>query len=67
MMQGRMPLAIAAVFALLAGLVAYLAVEERTREISSQWEPVEVISAARDLKRGDRLNNDNLDIGFMVS
>lgn len=60
MLQGRTPLVIAAVFALLAGVVAYGLVRSEQRSILKGWEPVEVVVAAQDLQVGDTLTKDNL-------
>lgn len=65
MLRGRVPLVIAAIFAVLAGLVAYLAVKRRADDISRGWEPVDVIVATRNLSPGDALNDSNLGIGKM--
>ena len=63
MFQGRLPLLIAAVFAALAALVAYLSVKSRSDEITAGWKPVDVIVAKRDLRAGESLGQDNLAIG----
>lgn len=67
MTQGRLPLIIAAIFAALAGVVAYLAVQSERTEISRGWEPVPVVVAARDLSVGDELTRDNLTKGMLPS
>lgn len=57
---GKTPLALAAVFALLAALVAFLAVKQRTDEIAEGWDPVDVLVASRDLREGETLSRDNV-------
>lgn len=63
MLQGRTPLIIAAVFAVLAGIVAYLLVQQQRADITRGWDPVEVIVANRDLQVGDTLTRENLAVG----
>jgi len=63
MLKGRLPLLLAAVFAVLAAMVAYMAIEQKGREISAGWEPVKVIMAKRDLAPGATLSKQNLAIG----
>jgi pilus assembly protein CpaB len=65
MLKGRIPLVIAAVFALLAGMVAYLAVQRRGSEISQRWEPVPVLVARDRLAPGAELGPENLQRGLM--
>jgi len=65
MLQGRVPLVLAAVFAVLAGLVAYLAIKRRGDEISSGWQPVKVLVATQDMSPGDTLSIERLDIGYL--
>ncbi len=65
MFKGRIPLVLAAIFAVLAGLVAYLAIKRRGDEISSGWRPLKVLVASKNLQVGDVLSDDNLAIGQM--
>src|SRR5690348_15896757 len=65
MLKGRVPLIVTAVFALLAGLVAFLAVQRRGNEISERWEPVYVLVAKDRLAPGTELGPDNLQRGVM--
>lgn len=65
MLQGRVPLILAGLFAVLAGLVAFLAVKRRGDEISSGWEPVRVLVAKKDMPPGVTLSEDNLATGLM--
>jgi pilus assembly protein CpaB len=60
MLQGRIPLILAAIFSVLAASVAYLAVKERSDEIAQGWEPVKVLVAKVDLPRGTTLSQKNL-------
>lgn len=60
MLQGRMPLVLAAVFAVLAAVVAYLAIKERTDRIAREWRPVRVLAAEVDLEPGDTLSSKNV-------
>ncbi|HSI06143.1 MAG: Flp pilus assembly protein CpaB [Myxococcota bacterium] len=60
MLQGRAPLLIAAIFAVLAGLVAYVLVRSERRDIQRGWEPVEVVVAAHDMAPGDTLTRESL-------
>jgi pilus assembly protein CpaB len=62
-LQGRAPLIIAGVFALLAGLAAFFLVRGERNDIKRGWEPVEVLVAARDLAPGDILTQDNVALG----
>jgi pilus assembly protein CpaB len=62
MLQGRLPLLLAAVFAALAALVAFLAVKQKGDEITQGWQPVDAIVAKRDLKAGETLSRENLEI-----
>jgi pilus assembly protein CpaB len=63
MLQGRTPLIIAAVFAVLAGLVAFLLVRSERQDILRGWEPVPVVVASRDLSVGETLTRENLGTG----
>lgn len=63
MLKGKLPLLLSAVFALLAALVAFLAVREKSAEIAEGWEPVDVVVAKQDLQAGSTLSQDNLAIG----
>ena len=63
MLQGRAPLIIAGIFALLAGLAAFFLVRGERNDIKRGWEPVEVLVAARDLAPGDILTQDNVALG----
>lgn len=63
MLQGRTPLIIAAVFAVLAGLVAFLLVRGQRADILRGWEPVPVVVASRDLSVGETLTRENLAVG----
>lgn len=65
MLQGRTPLILAAVFALLAGIVAYVLIERERGSITERWEPVDVIVAARDLEVGATLTRDVLAKGTL--
>ncbi len=65
MLKGRVPLIIAAVFALLAGLVAFLAVQRRGLEITERWDPVPVLVARERLPPGAELGPENLQRGIM--
>ncbi len=65
MLQGRTPLIIAAVFAVLAGVVAYLLVKKQREAITRGWDPVEVIVANRDLQVGDTLTREALAVGTL--
>jgi len=67
MLQGRLPLLIAAIFAVLAALVAFLAVKQKSDDISRGWKPVEVLMAKRDLQPGDTLSEDNIGFGKIPS
>ncbi len=60
MLQGRIPLILAAVFAVLASIVAYLTIKERTDRIAARWKPVKVMSVNRDMKAGETLTNNVL-------
>ena len=60
MFKGRMPLLLAAVFAIMAALVAFLAVQQKSQEISAGWDPVWVIVAKTDLPAGTALAKSNL-------
>jgi pilus assembly protein CpaB len=60
MLQGRLPLLLAAIFAGLAALVAFLAVKQKGDDITKDWDPVLVVTADRDLKAGDVLGKDIL-------
>lgn len=60
MLKGRLPLILAAVFAILAALVAFLAVQQKSREISAGWDPVSVVVAREDLTAGTVLSQNNL-------
>ncbi|MFC1611176.1 Flp pilus assembly protein CpaB [Myxococcota bacterium] len=62
MLQGRIPLILAAVFAVLAAVVAYLTIKERTDRVASKWRPVRVMSVKRDMKAGETLTNSNLKV-----
>lgn len=62
MLQGRLPILLAAVFGVLAALVAFLTIKERTDRISDTWAPVKVMAAARNLSAGDALSKDNLTV-----
>ena len=58
---GKVPLlAVAAIFAVLAALVAFLAVKQRSDEIAHGWKPVYVLVAARDMREGETLSRENL-------
>ncbi|MBC7794865.1 MAG: Flp pilus assembly protein CpaB [Clostridia bacterium] len=63
MLQGRTPLIIASVFAILAGLAAFFLVRGERNDIQRGWEPVAVVVAARDLAPGDVLTRENLALG----
>jgi pilus assembly protein CpaB len=65
MLKSRTPLVVAIVFALLAGVVAFLAVQRRGIEISQRWEPVPVLVARDRLASGTELGPDNLQRGLM--
>ncbi len=65
MLQGRLPLVLAAVFAVLAGVVAYLAIEKRSDDISEGWQPIKAIVADRDLAEGETLTRDNVSVGLV--
>lgn len=67
MLQGRTPLIIAGVFAILAGLAAFFLVRGERNDIARGWEPVDVVIANRDLAPGDVLTNDNLTVGQLPS
>jgi pilus assembly protein CpaB len=60
MLKGRLPLILAAVFAVLAAVVAYLAVKQKGLEISAGWEPVWVLVAKKDMPAGTVLTQENL-------
>ena len=60
MLKGRMPLLLAAVFAIMAALVAFLAVKQKSIEISSTWEPMKVLVAKTDIQAGTTLTKNNL-------
>lgn len=60
MFKGRMPLLLAAVFAILAALVAFLAVQQKSQEISAGWDPVWVVVAKVDMAAGTSLSKANL-------
>lgn len=62
MLHGRTPLLLAAVFGVLAALVAFFAVKQRTDQISEAWVPTKVMAAARNLSAGDTLTKENLAI-----
>jgi pilus assembly protein CpaB len=62
MLQGRIPLILAAVFAVLAALVAYLTIKERTDRVAARWRPVRVMSVNRDMKAGETLSNSVLTV-----
>lgn len=65
MLQGRVPLILAGLFAVLAGLVAFLAVKRRGDEISNGWQPVRVLVAKKDMVPGVTLSEDTLATGLM--
>lgn len=67
MLQGRTPLLIAAIFAVLAGLVAYLLVRTERRDIQRGWEPISVVVAHHDMSPGETLTRENLAIGTLPS
>ena len=52
MLKGRSPMFVAAGLALLAGLVAFVSLQARDREIRSGWELVPVLVAATDVEEG---------------
>ncbi len=60
MLKRLVPLILAAVFAVLAALVAFLAVKQKGQEISAGWEPVWVIVAKKDISAASVLSKDNL-------
>ena len=62
MLQGRIPLLLAAIFAVLAASVAYLTVQQRSDEIARGWEPVDVIVAKSAISRGATLSKKNLGV-----
>jgi pilus assembly protein CpaB len=62
MLQGRLPILLAVVFGVLAALVAFLTVKQRTDQISDTWAPIKVMAASRPLSAGDSLNKDNLTV-----
>ena len=64
MLQGRIPLILAAVFAVLASIVAYMTIKERTDRIARKWQPTRVMSVKRDMKAGESLT-DGLLVGRM--
>jgi pilus assembly protein CpaB len=66
-LQGRTPLLIAGIFAVLAGLVAYLLVRTERRDIQRGWEPVQVVVAAQDMSPGETLTRENLAVGTLPS
>ena len=62
MLQGRLPIVLAAVFGVLAALVAYLTIKQRTDQISDRWAPVGVMAASRNLPAGETITKDNLTV-----
>jgi pilus assembly protein CpaB len=62
MLQGRIPLILAAVFAVLASIVAYMTIKQRTDRIAQKWQPTRVMSVKRDMKAGESLTNSNLTV-----
>lgn len=62
MLQGRVPLILAAVFGLLAAVVAYITINERTERVAERWDPVKVMAAAENLKPGDTLTKKNVTV-----
>ena len=65
MLTGRLPLILAGIFAALAGLVAFLALHQKSNEISAGWQPVKIVVARRDLQAGEVLSSANLSVGLM--
>jgi len=63
MFRGRLPVAIAAIFAILAGLVAFWAVNRQRAEIASGWEPVPVMVATSNMRAGEKLERSSFDVG----
>ncbi|OGQ89028.1 MAG: Flp pilus assembly protein CpaB [Deltaproteobacteria bacterium RIFOXYA12_FULL_58_15] len=60
MLKGRVPLILAAVFAVLAAVVFFLTDKANRDSISARWQPVSVMSVKRDMKSGDTLTSSNL-------
>lgn len=63
MLKGRLPLVISAIFALLAAMVAFLAINQKRNEIAEGWQPVKVLVAKDNLKEGSILTRENLVYG----
>ena len=63
MLKGRLPIVIAAVFALAAALVAWLAVQQKRKDISQGWQPIKVMVAMRDMRAGEVVTKENLGVG----
>jgi len=62
MLQGRLPIVLAAIFGVLAALVALLTIKQQTDQISEKWAPVKVMAASRNLTAGDALTKENLTV-----
>lgn len=58
MLKGRLPLVIAIVLGLLAGLIAWSAIETKKKEVQEGWTLVPVIVANRDISEGTILDFD---------
>ena len=58
MLKGRLPLVIAIVLGLLAGVIAWSAIEQKKKEVQEGWNLVPVIVASQDIAEGTVLNYD---------
>lgn len=62
LLAGRMPLYLALALALMAGLLAYMGLHGRERQLDEEWQPVRVAVAARAIAKGATLTTDDLAI-----
>lgn len=58
MLKGRMPLVVALVLGLLAGVLAYSAIKKKERDVRKGWKLVSVLVAAQDIPEGTQVTLD---------
>ena len=60
MLKGKTPIIIAIAFAMISGVVAFVALQRQTARIAGEWTLVKVVVAKRDVPEGATLSSDNL-------